>query len=346
MTKQLISTAILPIVGKSDRRFVKVLVILSAITLIAMVMSIGYGEYAIAPLDVIKTILGLPTANDDYSFIINTLRLPRVIVALLVGIGLAIAGTISQGITRNPLAAPEIIGVNAGATLAAVSLIVLFPNVPISLLPFAAFGGAGAIALLIYLTAWQGGSSPIRLILVGIGFNLIVGALTDIMITFGEIHTVSQALVWLAGSVYGRTWPQVWALIPWIIVFSGLALLLARELDILNLGDEIALSLGSRVEWQRGLLLLTTVALAGASIATAGAVSFVGLMAPHLARQLVGASHQELILVAAIMGGMLVVIADLLGRVMFAPLELPCGIITAAIGAPYFIYLLIKNKKQ
>jgi iron complex transport system permease protein len=186
----------------------------------------------------------------------------------------------------------------------------------------------------------------VRLILVGIGFDLIVGALTNIMITFGEINTVSQALVWLAGSVYGRTWTQVWALLPWIMVFSALALLLARELDILNLGDEIALSLGSRVEWQRGLLLLTSVALAGASIATAGAVSFVGLMSPHIARQLVGASHRELVPVAAIMGGMLVVIADLLGRVLFAPLELPCGIITAAVGAPYFVYLLIKNRQN
>ncbi len=346
MTKQLIPTAILPIWKKSDRRFLKILVILSVITLMAMVISIGYGEYPLTPLDVIKTILGLPTANSDYGFIINSLRLPRVLVAFLVGVGLAIAGTITQGITRNPLAAPEIIGVNAGATFATVSLIVLLPNVPISLLPFAAFGGALVIALLIYFMAWQGGSSPIRLILVGVGFDLIVSALTDIMITFGEIDSVSQALVWLAGSVYGRTWTQVWALLPWIIVFSGLALLLARELDILNLGDEIALSLGSQVEWQRGLLLLTSVALAGAAMATAGAVSFVGLMTPHLARQLVGASHQELIPIAAIMGGMLVVIADLLGRVMFAPLELPCGIITAAVGAPYFVYLLIKNRQN
>lgn len=341
----IIRSPVLPIAFRSDRQFLLILLILSVITLIAMVISIGYGEYPIAPWDVIKTILGLPTANEDYSFIINTLRLPRTLVAFLVGVGLAIAGTITQGITRNPLAAPEIIGVNAGATLAAVSLIVLLPDVPVSLLPFAAFGGALAIALLIYFLAWQGGSSPIRLILVGIGFDLIVSALTDIMITFGEIDSVSQALVWLAGSVYGRTWSQAWALIPWIVVFSSLAFLLARELDILNLGDEIALSLGSHVEWQRGLLLLTSVALAGASVATAGAVSFVGLMAPHLARQLVSASHQELIPIAAVMGGMLVVIADLLGRVMFAPLELPCGIITAAIGAPFFVYLLIKNKK-
>ncbi|PSB11080.1 iron ABC transporter permease [Pleurocapsa sp. CCALA 161] len=347
MTKQwlIVRPKVLPISFHLDRRVPGILLILTLVTMVAMIISVGYGEYPISPIDVVKTLLGLPTANGDYAFIINTLRLPRTIAAFLVGAGLAIAGTITQGITRNPLAAPEIIGVNAGATLAAVTLLVLLPNVPVSLLPFAAFVGALTVAILIYLLAWQGGSSPIRLILVGIGFDLIVGALTDIMITFGDIDTVSQALVWLAGSVYGRTWSQVMALIPWIIIFGAIALLLTKELNTLNLGDEVARGLGSQVEWQRGLLLLTSVALAGASIATAGAVSFVGLMAPHLGRQLVGASHEGLLPVSAMMGGMLVVIADLLGRVLFAPLELPCGIITAAIGAPYFVYLLINQRK-
>ena len=346
MTKQwlIIRPQVMPISWKSDRRVPGVLLILTLITLVAMVISISYGEYPITPLDVVKTLLGLPTTNGDYAFIINTLRLPRTIVAFLVGGGLAIAGAITQGITRNPLAAPGIIGVNAGATLAAVTLLVLLPNAPISLLPFAAFAGALTVALLIYLLAWQKGSSPVRLILVGIGFNLIAGALTNLMITFGEINTVSQALVWLAGSVYGRSWSQVLALIPWIGIFGAIAFYLARELNTLNLGDEVARGLGSRVEWQRGLLLLTSVALAGSSVATAGAIGFVGLMAPHIGRQLVGASHEGLLPVAAMMGGMLVVCADLLGRVMFAPLELPCGIITAVVGAPYFVYLLIKNR--
>lgn len=347
MTKQwlIIRPPALPISFHLDRRVPGILLILALVTIVAMIISVGYGEYPVSPLDVVKTLLGLPTANGDYAFIINTLRLPRTIVAFLVGVGLAIAGTITQGITRNPLAAPGIIGVNAGATLAAVTLIILIPNAPVSLLPFAAFAGALMVPIAIYLVAWQGGSSPVRLILVGIGFSLIANALTNIMITFGEINTVSQALVWLAGSVYGRTWSQVLALLPWIVIFGAIALVLARELNTLNLGDEVARSLGSRVEWQRGLLLLTGVALAGASVATAGAVGFVGLMSPHLARQLAGASHQGLLPVSAMMGGMLVVIADLLGRVLFAPLELPCGIITAAIGAPYFVYLLISNRK-
>ena len=347
MTKQwlIIRPKGFPISFHLDRRVPVILLILTLVTLVAMVLSVGYGEYPISPVDVVKTLLGISTANGDYAFIINTLRLPRTIVAFLVGVGLAIAGTITQGITRNPLAAPGIIGVNAGATLAAVSLIILLPNAPVSLLPFAAFGGALAIAILIYLLAWQDGSSPVRLILVGIGFSLIASALTDIMITFGEINTVSQALVWLAGSVYGRSWSQVMTLLPWIVIFGLMALLLTRELNTLNLGDEVARGLGSRVEWQRGLLLLTGVALAGASVATAGAVGFVGLMSPHLGRQLVGASHEGLLPVSAMMGGMLVVVANLLGRVLFAPLELPCGIITAAIGAPYFVYLLVSQRK-
>ncbi|NER83119.1 MAG: iron ABC transporter permease, partial [Leptolyngbya sp. SIO1D8] len=248
-------------------------------------------------------------------------------------------------ITRNPLASPGIIGVNAGAALAAVSLIVVFPTVPIVLLPLAAFSGALTVAVLIYLLVWKGGSSPVRLILVGVGFSLITGALTNLMVTFGNIYDVSQALVWLAGSVYGRSWAQVVALVPWLVGFGLLSLFLSRELNALQLGDDVALSLGSRLEWQRGWLLLSSVALAGAAVATAGNVGFVGLMAPHIARQLVGPSHEGLLPVAALTGGMMVVVADLIGRLLFAPLELPCGIITAIIGAPYFLYLLIRTRR-
>ncbi|HEY9626434.1 MAG TPA: iron ABC transporter permease [Coleofasciculaceae cyanobacterium] len=312
---------------------------------IVLVLSVSYGEYPIALLDVIKTLLRIPTANtSDYSFVIYTLRLPRAIAAFLVGVGLAIAGAILQGLTRNPLAAPEIVGVEAGAGLAAVTLIVLFPAVPAFLLPVAAFAGAFVAALLVYALSWEGGSSPMRLILVGVGVGAIASALTTLMITFGEIYDVSQALVWLAGSVYGRGWEQIQALLPWLLVFVPLALILARELSLLHLGDDIARGLGNRVEWQRGLLLLTSVALAGASVATAGTIGFVGLVAPHLARQLVGASYQGLLPTAALLGGLIVLLADFLGRSLFAPIELPCGIVTAAVGAPYFLYLLYRNR--
>ncbi|MEH1826840.1 MAG: iron ABC transporter permease [Nostoc sp.] len=329
-----------------DRRVPVVLLCLAVAIVVAMVMNIGRGEYPISPLNIVKTILGLNTGNPDHIFVIQDLRLPRTLVAFMVGVALAISGTIFQGLTRNPLADPGIIGINAGASLAAVVVIVLFPSAPIYTLPMSAFAGALLMAILIYSLAWNKGSSPILLILMGVGLSAIASAITSLMITFGEISDVSNALVWLAGSVYGRTWEQVFSLLPWLIVFVPMALTLARHLNALNLGDDIAKSLGSRVEWQRGLLVLVGVALAGAGVATAGNIGFIGLIAPHVGRQLVGATHESLIPTSALLGGVIVVIADLLGRTLFAPIELPCGVVTAAIGAPYFLYLLIRNRKK
>jgi iron complex transport system permease protein len=326
-----------------DRRVPLVLTVLAAIALVSLIFNVSQGEYPVPPLDVVKTILGF-SPNSDYAFVVNTLRLPRALVALLVGMGLAVAGTILQGITRNPLAAPEIIGINSGASLVAVAMIVLFPGLPVGWLPAAAFlGGLGA-AIAIYLLAWNGGSSPVRLILVGIGLTSLTGAFTSLMITFGNIYSVSQALVWLTGSVYGRSWEHLWPLLPWLVLFLPLTMVLARDLDTLNLGDNLAQGLGSRVEWTRSLLLLCTVALAGASVATAGTIGFVGLMAPHLGRQLVGPSHAGLVPVAALTGACIVELADLVGRLVFAPIELPCGVITAVIGAPYFLWLLYRDR--
>ncbi len=328
-----------------ERRVPAVLLTLLLVTLAAIALNVGQGEYPIPPLEVLKTILGLETDNPDYPFVVNTLRLPRTIVAYLAGVGLAISGTILQGVIRNPLADPSLIGINAGASLAAVALIVLVPSLPLFALPLSAFGGALAVSVLIYWLAWDKGSSPIRLILIGVGLDAISRALTTLMVTFGEINSVSQALVWLAGSVYGRTWEHVWSLLPWLVVLVPLAFVLAKQLNALNLGEDVARSLGSQVEWQRGLLLLVSVALVGASVATGGTIAFVGLIAPHLGRQLVGPTHEGLIPVSALMGGLIVVLADWLGRVLFAPIELPCGVITAAVGAPYFLYLLIRNRK-
>lgn len=329
-----------------DRRVPLMLLCLAAVIGVAMVMNVGRGEYPIAPLDIVETVLSLDKSNPDHAFVINTLRLPRTLVAFMVGVALAISGTIFQGLTRNPLADPSIIGINAGASLAAVTVIVLFPTAPIYTLPLSAFIGGFLMAAVIYSLAWNNGSSPILLILIGIGLSAIVSAFTNLLITFGEIHSVTDALVWLSGSVYGRTWEQVFSCLPWLIIFVPMALTLARHLNTLNLGDDVAKSLGTRVEWQRGLLALVGVALAGASVATAGMIGFVGLIAPHIGRQLVGPNHEGLIPTAALLGGMIVVVADLLGRILFAPIEIPCGLVTAAIGAPYFLYLLIRSREK
>lgn len=335
-----------PLSFRLDRRVPLVLLLAVVVTLAVMVINIGVGEYPIAPLDVIKTVLHLPTDNNDFNFIVNILRLPRMLVAALVGLALGISGTIMQGLTRNPLADPDILGISAGAGLVAVTLIVVVQDIPGGVVPLAAFGGALLVAVLIYLLAWRGGDSPLRLILVGIGLGAVTGALTTLMITFGDIYDVQRALIWLTGSVYARSWEEFWALLPWILFFAPLAFFLARDLNALHLGEEVARGLGTRVAWQRGLLMLTAVALAGATVAAAGTIGFVGLIAPHIGRRLVGPDHIGLLPTSGVLGALIVVAADLVGRTIFAPIELPCGLITAAVGAPFFIYLLWQQRSR
>ena len=333
-----------PLSWRIDRRVPPVLLLATLAILAVMVINIGVGEYPVPPLDVVRTVLGLPTANPDYEFIVNTLRLPRMLVAALVGLALGISGAIMQGLTRNPLASPDIMGISAGAGLVAVTLLVVVQDVPAGSTPAATFAGALIMALLIYILAWRKGDSPIRMILIGVGLQAIASAATTLMITFGDIYDVQRALIWLTGSVYARSWAEVKALLPWLLVFVPLATLLARHLNVLNLGEEVARGLGSRVAWQRGLLLVAAVALAGATVAAAGTIGFVGLMAPHFARRLAGPLHEGLLPVSGLIGGLIVVAADLVGRTLFAPIELPCGLITAAIGAPFFIYLLYQQR--
>lgn len=326
-----------------DRRVPPVLALALVAMLAAMTINIGVGDVAIAPLDVLKSVLRLPTGDDRYAFVVNTLRMPRMLVAAMVGLGLGISGAITQGLTRNPLADPGILGISAGAGLVAAVLIVVVGDVPAGLIPLAAFGGALAVALVVYLLAWRGGDSPMRLILVGIGLSAVCGALTSIMVTFGGLFDVQRALIWLSGSVYGRTWAEVWALAPWLALFVPLAFALSRDLNALNLGEDVARGLGSPVTARRALLLLVAVALAAASVAVAGTIGFVGLMAPHITRRLVGPDHAGLLPAAGVIGALLVVLADLAGRTLFAPIELPVGLVTAAIGAPFFVMLLIRR---
>ncbi|MGD1807112.1 FecCD family ABC transporter permease [Dapis sp. BLCC M126] len=334
-----------PISWRVERRVPIVLLVLVVLTLVTMILNVSVGEYPIPLLDVFKTIIGLETGNTDYSFVVNTLRLPRVLISVGVGMGLAVSGAILQSLIRNPLATPSIIGVNAGASLAAVVVIVLLPNAPLFAIPISAFGGAIAISILIYLLAWEKRNSTMYLVLIGIGLNTIATALTTVMVTFGELNSVSQALIWITGSVSGRSWEYIWPLLPWLFIFLPLAIFLAKDLNALFLGEEVAIGLGIPLDWRRSLLWLTSVALAAACVATAGAIAFVGFIAPHLGRQLVGQSHEGLIPTAAMIGAFIVVLSDLIGRVLFAPTEIPCGIITAIIGAPYFLYLLYRSQR-
>jgi iron complex transport system permease protein len=334
----------LPLSFRLDARVPLVLLVLALAAFGVIVLNIGKGQYPIAPADVVRTLLG--SGPREYDFVVNTLRLPRALLAFLVGTGLGISGAILQGLTRNPLASPDMIGLSAGAGLAATAVILLIPGAPWSALPPAAFGGALVAAVLTYWFGWKKGSHPIRLILVGIGIAAVGQALINMVIAVSKTTRVAETMIWLTGSVYGRSWEHLRPMLPWLAVFIPAALLLARHLDALSFGDDVARGLGSRVEWYRGLLLLTSVALAGASVAAAGTMGFVGLISPHMARRLVGPGHNGVIPVAGMMGGLIVVSADLLGRMLFAPIEVPCGVITAAVGAPYFLYLLYRSRNQ
>jgi iron complex transport system permease protein len=341
----------IPFSLRVDRRVPGMVVLFVLGTLIGMVINIGVGEYPIAPLDVIKTVLGLDTGNPAHAFIVMTLRLPRMIVAWLVGVALGAAGGLVQSIARNPLASPDLTGVTAGASLAAVILMIGFPDVPFEMVPFAAFAGGMIAAALLYALAWRntqtgGDSSPIRLILVGIGLSAVLGAVISFMLTFGDIWQVERAMRWLTGSVYAANWEDVRTLVPWLVVCLPFAILNARDLNALNLGEDVALELGARVTLQRGFLLLLAVAMCGAVVTVAGAIGFVGLVAPHLARRLVGPMHEGALPLAAVIGGLIVVLSDLIGRAIVAPAEIPAGIIIALVGAPFFMYLLYLNRNR
>ncbi|MPZ63090.1 MAG: iron chelate uptake ABC transporter family permease subunit [Propionibacteriales bacterium] len=318
-----------------------VLLAFGLVATVALVVSVAVGEFPISPAEVVRTVVG--RGEPQHAFIVMELRLPRAIVAFAVGAALGAAGVVFQGLTRNGLAAPEIIGVAAGANLAAVVVIVILPDTPLALLPVAAMAGALVATALVYRLAWRGGTSPVRLILVGIAMTMIGHALVMAVVsTIDEVIHASQLVIFMAGSVYGKGWPELTALAPWILVLLPLAVGWARHLDVLRLGDHPARGLGAHVERERFALMAIAAGLAGAAVAIAGPVGFVGLMAPHIARRLVGAAHAAVLPVAAMAGGTIVILADALARTLFAPVEIPVGVMTAIVGAPFFLVLLFR----
>lgn len=334
-----------------DRKALGVIAVLILLAFGSMVISTGLGEVHISPVEVVKALFG--QSSDLNELVIKQFRLPRILTGFLVGVALAISGAILQGLIRNPLASPDIIGITGGASVAAVAFLVLYSDtsnnsliVSIKWLPVAAFVGAAVIALVVYFLSWKNGVSPVRLVLIGIGLSAVLQALTSIMIIMGPLYLASQATIWLTGSVYASNWEKVMMFLPWVVICLLLVALAIRHLNIQEFGDDLATNAGSKVQKNRLLLLLLSTALAGGAVAVAGGIGFVGLMAPHMARKLVGSSFGVLIPTAALLGGMLVVIADLVARTAFSPYDLPAGIFTAAIGAPYFIYLLYKNRNQ
>ncbi|AVI42330.1 FecCD family ABC transporter permease [Bacillus pumilus] len=330
------------------KKYKRTMLMIFLAIVVVFLISLNTGEIRISPIDTLKTFFGFGSEMDE--LVLFEFRLPRMIIALLVGASIAVSGAIWQGVSQNGLADPGILGVNAGAGFAVVLFIFVFQGtmsnigqLTIFILPLFAFAGAAFAAFLIYVLAWKKGITPVRLILTGIGVNAAFSAAIVVIQLKMSPNDFNQAIVWLSGSIWGSSWTYVLSVLPWMLIFLVLALVRARYLNIMNLGDQLSYGLGISVHKERSFMMLIAVALAGASVAVAGSISFLGLAAPHLARKLVGPKHQGMIPASALIGALLLLLADTLGRVILAPSEVPVGLVVSALGAPYFIYLLMKT---
>lgn len=333
---------------KAKKKNLFILSVLLVLIVITFVISMNTGVIKLTPLEVIRTLFG--QGNAQQQLILYEFRLPRIVIAVLVGMGLAISGAILQGISKNALADPGILGINAGAGLAVILFISFFPATtaaPVYLLPVLAFAGAGLTAIVIYAISYKRheGITPMRLLLTGIAVAAGISSAMIVLTLRLSPENYKFVATWLAGSIWGSNWKFVFSLLPWLLVLLPFVYSKSRVLNILNLGDLTAVGLGASIEKERRWLLAAAVGLAGASVSVSGGIGFVGLIAPHLARQLVGAKHQFLLPASALLGGLLVLVADTIGRSILEPSEIPAGIVVAVLGAPYFLYLLARLKE-
>jgi iron complex transport system permease protein len=319
-----------------DRRLIVLLLALLAL-LAALVLSVGAGPVYLGPATVWRALLNDadPTAN----LIVRQLRLPRVLVGAMVGANLAVAGAILQGVTRNPLADPHVVGISAGAGVGAIGMIVLNPGAPLATVAPVAFGSGMAAGALVYVLAWRGGVSPVRLALAGVAVTAMLTAVIAAILVHSSL-AAPAALTWLVGGLAGRDWEHFRLLAPYFAVGLPVALLAARQVNVIALGDEVATGLGQRVERTRLLLIGVAAILASSAVSVAGLVGFIGLIIPHFARLLVGNDYRLQLPAAAVFGATLLVLADSVARVAFDPRELPVGVLTALIGGPVFVYLV------
>ncbi|MFE1833587.1 FecCD family ABC transporter permease [Streptomyces sviceus] len=315
------------------------LILLAALT--ASVVLIGTGDFPIPAGDVLKTLFGHGNAGQE--FIVNELRLPRVLVGLLVGASLGLGGALFQAISRNPLGSPDVLGLSQGATAGALTMIVLFSGTATQITLGALVGGL-VTGLAIYLLAWKQGVHGYRLVLVGIGVSAIVTAVNGYLLTRSTLTEAAQAVVWMTGSLSGRDWTQVWPLLWLCAVLVPLVLANARGLRMMEMGDDVSGALGVRVERVRLLLLVAAVLLTAAATAAAGPVSFVALTAPQLARRLTRSPGPNL-LPSLCMGATLLVTADWVSQKVFGADQLPVGVVTGVLGGVYLLWLLVTERR-
>lgn len=313
-----------------------ILIIFIIIAILSILVSIGNGAVKITFREIIKAIL-LEEATVNYQIIWNV-RLPRTIVASLTGTCLALSGGILQGVMRNPLAGPNIIGVSSGAGLMTLIILIIFPSYYF-LAPIGAFAGAFIATLFIYFLAWKEGVVPTRLILAGVAVSSLLGAGTNAIMTFYP-NKVAGVIGFMVGGLSSTVWKHVGMIAPYAFAGIVILLLLSEKLNILMLGDEVATGLGLNVERTRFLFIIISSLLAGAAVSVVGLLGFVGLIVPHITRLFIGSDYKYLIPATIFTGSSIVVICDTISRVMFAPMEIPAGIIMSVFGAPFFLYLL------
>ncbi|MFP5488855.1 MAG: iron ABC transporter permease, partial [Acidimicrobiia bacterium] len=320
----------------------RVVVVVAVVVVVTLLIGgLVLGDLAIAPPDALAAVFG--GSSDLIRNVVVELRLPRLLVAALAGGSLACGGAILQAVTRNPLADPLLLGVSGGASIGALGLVLLVPNAPVALVPVAAFAGAFVVVLAVIATAWRDGLSPDRLALVGVGAAALTAAVVDLLVV-GSGLRFAQALVWLSGSTYARDVDDVRRLVPWPLLVIPLVWLWGRHADLLAIGDDGARGLGLRTDRARLSGLAAGCLLSAAAVAAVGVVGFVGLLGPHMARPLSGPLHRRLIPVAAALGAALVMAADIVGRTVLAPKEIPAGLVVSLLGAPFFAWLLWRTR--
>lgn len=315
---------------------------LLALLALVMLVSMRFGSLKLTFAEIVGTLWNRPDGINGQ--IIFNIRLPRILLGALVGGSLAAAGTILQGVMRNPLASPGIIGVSAGGGLGGILVMLVLPQFGYLLVP-AAFGGALVTAVLVYLLAWKRGVNPVRLILAGVAVSAMLGAFSSTILILNA-EKAGGVLDFTIGSLSARSWPQIEQVAPYMAVGFAVALMLGQKLNILTLGDEVATGLGMRVERTRFLLLAVAALLAASAVSVAGLLGFVGLIAPHIVRIVIGSDNRFLIPASALFGGIMVVGCDTVGRMAMDPSELPVGVIMSLLGPPFFLWLLRRHSYE
>lgn len=312
------------------------LLLFAVLVVLSAVFSMTKGSVEIEAVEIISALSGKPLGTHEQ--IIMNIRLPRTLLAGLVGMNLALSGAILQAIMKNPLADPHIIGISSGAGLLGILMILAFPSYAYLVTPVAFLGAMGA-AIAIYILAWKNGIRPIRIILAGVAVSAFLGAgISGLLIFYSD--RVQGALLFMIGGLSGRSWGQVSMILPYAIGGGMLALFASRTLNVLQLGDDIAKGLGTSVERARILLTAVAALLAASSVSVVGLLGFIGLIVPHAARLIIGSDYRYLLPAAALLGASVLIFSDTLARILFAPVELPVGILMAVLGAPFFLYLL------